>query len=329
MNTRTVLVTGATGFVGRALIDRLIADGGRPVRAAVRAPGATMPDGVSVVVVGGIDDHTDWSAAVEGVDTVIHTAARVHVMQERAADPLAAFRVVNVDGTLRLARAAAAAGVRRFVFVSSIKVNGEETPPGRPYAADDPPTPVDPYGVSKLEAERGLEEIGRSTSMEIAIVRPVLVYGPGVRANFRAMMRLVQRGIPLPLGTVHNRRSLVALHNLVDLLVVCVDHPAAANQAFLVSDGEDVSTTELIRRIAKAMGRSPRLFAMPSMVLQLGARLLGQATVAQRLCGSLQVDIEKTRRLLGWRPPVDIDTALAETVRHFARYDSNSQSSAS
>ncbi len=307
-----VLVTGAAGFIGRALVDRLLGEG-VPTVAAVRRP----LTGGRMIAVGDIGPHTDWRGALAGVDCVVHLAARVHVMHERAADPLAEFRKVNVDGTLALARQAVAAGVRRFIFVSSIKVNGEGTAPGRPFAADDAPAPADAYGISKLEAERSLLALAAETGMQIVIIRPVLVYGPGVKANFRGMMAWLNKGVPLPLGAIDNRRSLVALDNLVDLILTCMNHPAAAGQVFLVSDGEDLSTTELLRRMGAALGRPARLLPVPAAWLDGAARLLGKGAVAQRLCGSLQVDIEKTRRLLDWTPPVTVDEALRETARHF------------
>lgn len=310
-----ILVTGATGFVGGAVIRRLLADDPAPrVVAAVRRSGLSWPGDVKAVQVGDLSPSTDWSAALSGITVVIHCAARVHVMQDTAADPLEEFRRVNVQGTLRLAGQAAAAGVRRFIFVSSIKANGEATQSGRPFTADDVPAPLDPYGVSKMEAEQALRELSAQTGMEVVIVRPPLVYGPGVKANFAAMMRWLRRGVPLPLGRIENARSMVARDNLADLLVTCVTHPAAAGQTFLVSDGEDVSTTELLRRMSKAMGRSARLLPVPGSWLELGAAMLGKRAVAQRLCGSLQVDIEKTRRLLGWRPPLTLDQGLKQAA---------------
>jgi nucleoside-diphosphate-sugar epimerase len=241
----------------------------------------------------------------------MHIAARVHVMNERAGDPLAEFRRVNVDGTLNLARQAASAGANRFVFVSSIKVNGESTTETQPFTAADTPAPQDPYGISKMEAEQGLRQIAAETGMEVVIVRPPLVYGPGVKANFASMMRAVQRGLPLPLGSVtHNRRSFVALDNLVDLLITCIDHPAAANQTFLVSDGEDLSTTDLLRRLGQALNKPARLFPVPPSLLQLGANLLGKGDMAQRLLGNLQVDISHTRNTLNWTPPISVDEGL-------------------
>jgi UDP-glucose 4-epimerase len=269
---------------------------------------------------------TDWSTALNGVSVVVHCAARVHVMRDTSVDPLEEFRRVNVQGTLNLARQAAAAGVRRFVFVSSIKVNGEATQPGCPFTADDILAPLDPYGVSKMEAEQALREIVRQTGMEVVIIRPPLVYGPGVKANFAAMMRWLQRGVPLPLGAIHNQRSLVALDNLVDLIMTCIKHPAAANQTFLVSDGEDASTTELLRRMGQAMGHPARLLPVPASWLKLAAGLIDKRDVAQRLCGSLQVDISKTRELLGWVPPVSLDEGLRRAATghglpRFARND--------
>jgi nucleoside-diphosphate-sugar epimerase len=310
-----ILVTGATGFVGGALVRRLTADGaGKCVVAAVRRKAESLPEDGWQVQVGDLLPTTDWGMALQGVVTVVHCAARVHVMQDDSTDPLQAYRDVNVNGTLNLATQAAQAGVRRFVFVSSIKVNGEVTRFGKPFTADDLPSPADPYGVSKLEAEQGLREIEVRTGMEVVIVRPPLVYGPGVKANFAAMMRWVARGIPLPLGAIHNARSMVALDNLVDLLVSCMKHPAAAGQTFLVSDGEDVSTTELLRRTAQAVGKRARLLPVPAFVLEAGAAFVGKRAVAQRLCGSLQVDMAKTQTLLGWSPPLTLDEGLKKAV---------------
>lgn len=310
-----ILVTGSTGFVGGALVSRLAANSAwEGVVAAVRRKIELPLDGVHQIQVGDLLPTTDWGNALQGVDAVVHCAARVHVMQDDAIDPLAAYREVNVKGTLNLARQAAQAGVSRFVFVSSIKVNGEATQPGQTFSADDLPSPLDPYGVSKREAELGLREIEEQTGMEVVIVRPPLVYGPGVKANFAAMMRWVARGIPLPLGAIHNARSMVALDSLVDLLVTCIKHPTAAGHTFLVSDGEDVSTTELLRRTAHAMGKKAFLLPVPAIALELSATLLGKRAVAQRLCGSLQVDITKTRSLLGWNPPLTLDEGLIKAV---------------
>jgi nucleoside-diphosphate-sugar epimerase len=304
-----ILVTGANGFVGSALCDRLNAEGYN-LRCAVRTP---SPDENSIAV-GDIGPDTQWDEALHEVDSVIHTAARAHIMKDEVPDPLAEYRKINVDGTLNLARQAAQAGVKRFIFISSIKVNGEQTPLGEPFTPEDTPAPEDPYGISKHEAEQGLQQLAQETGMDVVIIRPPLVYGPGVKGNFASMVRLVEKGIPLPLGAIHNKRSLVALDNLVDLIVTCIDHPAAANQIFLAGDGEDVSTTELLRGVAKAMGKPARLIPVPASILTLGATLLGKKAVAQRLLGSLQVDISKAREVLGWEPVVSVEEGMAKAV---------------
>ncbi|WBE25058.1 UDP-glucose 4-epimerase family protein [Denitrificimonas caeni] len=308
-----VLLTGATGFVGSAVQQRIITDEQYALTIAVRRPVAA-PSAVSVVQVPELTAHTDWREALQGVDVVVHSAARVHVMNETSADPLAEFRKVNVEGTLALARQAASAGVQRFVFVSSIKVNGEGTELGQPYSADTLANPSDPYGVSKYEAEQALLALAQETGLEVAIIRPVLVYGPGVKANFRSMMKWVQRGVPLPLGAIHNKRSLVALDNLVDLILTCAKHPAAINQVFLASDGEDLSTTQMLQHLGVALDKKARLVPVPMSWLNLGFTLLGKKSFTQRLCGSLQVDISKNQQLLGWTPPMSVNDAMRKTA---------------
>lgn len=311
-----VLLTGATGFVGGALLRRLAEQREHVVVATTRSSPPGIPSSPGVVPVGGLDAsaQTDWRDALAGCDTVVHAAARVHVMDKAAGSDLAAFRAVNLAGTRRLAQQAADSSVRRFVYLSSIKVNGEGTAPGRPYRATDRPAPVDAYGVSKLEAEQALQEVSLASGMEFVIVRPPLVYGPGVRANFAALVRLVRRGVPLPFGAIDNRRSLVALDNLVDLLVQCLDAPQARNRVLLVSDGQDMSTPELIRGIAAAAGVPARLFPMPPAALRWLGTLAGRRAAMDRLCGNLQVDSTQTQALLGWQPPVDVAEALRRAV---------------
>ena len=314
-------VTGATGFLGAALLRRLAllqADVSGATSYSLlgitrHAPAKGIA-GVRYEPVGDFTGTVDWPVALSGVDVVVHTAARVHVMADTAVEPLAEFRRVNVQASLRLAREAAAVGVRRFVFVSSVKVNGESTQPGQAFAEADTANPQDAYGQSKHEAEQGLRQLSADTGMEVVIIRPPLVYGPGVKANFAALMRAVQRGWPLPLGAVHNQRSLVALDNLVDFIITCITHPQAANQTFLVSDGQDLSTTELVRGMAQAAGVPARLLPVPVWALQAGASLLGKGDAVQRLCGNLQVDTSKARSLLGWVPPVTVEEGLMRTM---------------
>ena len=309
-----ILVTGATGFVGVALVERLAREGVE-TRASVRRNDVFVPAGIHTVLVEDLTANTDWSLALRGVGVIVHTAARVHVMNDVTNDPLTEFRRVNVQGTLNLARQAVAAGVRRFVFISSIKVNGEATELGFPFSAGDMPAPLDPYGVSKMEAEQGLREIGVQTALEIVIIRPPLVYGFGVKANFAALMRVVQRRWVLPLGAVHNKRSLVALDNLVDIIITCTTHPKAAQHIFLVSDGHDLSTTELVQGLAQAAGVSARLIPVPMWVLHAAAAMVGKGDVAIRLCGNLQIDISKTQSMLGWMPPISVEEGLLKAVK--------------
>lgn len=312
-----IVLTGATGFVGQALLVKLAAQPALDLVAVSRRTASSFPAGIAHAQIADIAVATVWQSVLQGAQVVIHAAARVHVMNDKTSDPLAEFRKVNVNGTLSLARQAVAAGVKRFIFISSIKVNGESTGPNNPYSAESQPAPVDPYGISKLEAELALRALAAETGLEVVIIRPPLVYGPGVKANFLSMMRWLHKGVPTPFGAIDNRRSLVALDNLVDLIVTCVDHPAAANQTFLVSDGEDLSTTELLRKMAVALGKPQLLLPVPSWLLDAGAAMVGKQALAQRLCGSLQVDISKTRELLGWFPSVSVDEALRRTAEHF------------
>ena len=294
-----VLVTGAHGFIGRALHEPLQRAGFYVVRGSglSRSGEAWAP--------------LAWDPTLT---TVVHLAARVHVMRESAAVPLAAFREANVEKTLQLAAKAAAIGVRRFLFVSSVKVHGEATAAGRPFTELDAPAPQDAYAISKWEAEQGLRQIASQTDMEVVIIRPPLVYGPGVQANFAALMRAVQGGLPLPLGSVDNLRSLVGLDNLVDFIVTCCSHPAAAHQTLLVSDGADVSTPDLVRAIARAAGRPERLWPVPVALLSMGAALVGKSSEVQRLCQSLQIDMSKARELLQWTPPVTLEEGLRRAL---------------
>lgn len=307
------LVTGANGFVGSALCEALSAQG-YEVCGAVRSS-STSVEKCKRVIIGELDDKTGWSKALAGMDVVIHLAARVHVMSDNAADPLAEFRRVNTAGTENLARQAASAGVKRFVYVSSIKVNGEATDGGRKFSESDLPGPQDPYGISKWEAEQALHRVAKETGLEVVIVRPPLVYGAGVKGNFAQMLKVLAHGIPLPLASVHNRRSLVYLGNLVDALILCATHPAAAGQTYLVSDGEDISTPDLLRQLGEAMDHPARLFFCPQSWLKLAGRLAGRADQIERLIGSLQIDSGKIRRELGWTPPFSIHEGLRRAAR--------------
>jgi nucleoside-diphosphate-sugar epimerase len=299
------LLTGATGFVGGALLEKLKFND-------VRVLGRSRPELAEVdFVAAEIKSNVDYSSALVDVGVIVHSAARAHIMNDNAQNPLEAFRDVNALGTLNLARQAAESGVKRFIFISSIKVNGEGTQLNEPYSYNDQTLPEDAYGKSKVEAELGLRKIAQETGMEVVIIRPPLVYGVGVKANFAAMMKLASKNLPLPLGAIHNKRSLVALGNLVDLIVICIDHPKAANETFLVSDDQDVSTTELLNKMTIAAGKKPWLIPVPMKLIQLAATMLGKKSVADRLCGSLQVDISHTKDVLGWTPPITLEQGLA------------------
>ena len=314
-----VLVTGTSGFVGRALCSTLLTKGYK-VRAAVRSVNSIPPaDGLDVVAVGDVGAQTDWSVPLSRVDCVIHCAARSHVMHETEADALLAYRAVNMAGTQRLAEQAAELGVRRLVFLSSIKVNGQQTVIGSPFLFSDTPVPEDPYGLSKWEAEQGLWAVlTQKTSLEVVVVRSPLVYGPRVKGNLLRLLGWVAHGMPLPLRAVRNQRSLIGLSNLVDLLLRCVEHPAAAGQTFLVSDGHDLSTPQLIQLMAEGMNRRARLISIPVALLQAGSSLLGKREEIDRLVGSLQVDSKHTQTQLGWNPPVSVEDGVRDMARWYA-----------
>jgi nucleoside-diphosphate-sugar epimerase len=312
-----VLVTGASGFVGSALCEHLI-ERGLTTTGIVRHFPANPVPGVDYQIVSGLSKSKLWKEILAGVDVVVHCAARAHVMRDSEIDPLAVYREVNVEGTRYLAEQAVSYGIKRFIYISSIKVNGEGTSE-QPFKADDIPAPEDAYGISKWEAEQVLQKIVCNSKLEIVIIRPPLVYGPEVRANFFKLMRLVKSGLPLPLGAINNSRSFVALDNLVDLILTCLQHPAAIDQTFLVSDGDDLSTPELLRRIAKAFGKPLRLFSIPVLLLRTAALLLGKKDFSQRLCGSLQIDIGKAKQLLGWTPKFSVDASLLKTTKHFLK----------
>ncbi|WP_313489262.1 UDP-glucose 4-epimerase family protein [Stutzerimonas nitrititolerans] len=301
-----ILLTGATGFLGRALVARLIQQDGICLSLTRRSQ--PVRSNLIAHFFGELSADTDWSSALAGQQVVIHAAARAHITKDKAADPLAEYRRVNVEGTLNLAQQAAAAGVKRFIFISSIGVNGNINTD--PFAASDQPNPAEPYAQSKWEAEQGLWEMQQEIGMELVIIRPPLVYGPSAPGNFGSLVSWIEKGIPLPLGAIYNKRSLVGIDNLVDLIIRCIDHPAAANQVFLAGDGEDLSTTELLRGVGKAMGKPARLIPVPAGLLQFGATLLGKKAMAQRLLGSLQVDISKTCELLDWKPPYTVEEGL-------------------
>ena len=302
----------------RSLLCRAAQNTFYPIKAVTRSS-HSFPGGIQNVVVKDWDRDAQLIAALENVDVVVHLAARVHVMREASVDALSAYRQANVEGALQVARNAATAGVRRFVYLSSIKVNGECTKPNQPFTADDVPAPEDPYGVSKMEAESALLALSAATGMEVTIIRPPLVYGPGVGANFASMMRWVNYRLPLPLGAIKNRRSMIALGNLVDLILTATEHPNAAGQIFLASDDQDISVSELLRKIAKLLNVSLYLIPVPPSALRFLARMLGKRNIANRLCDYLQVDIQKTRQVLEWTPSITLDQGLETTAQWFLK----------
>lgn len=306
---KTLLVTGATGFVGRAVATGLNT---QELRLLSRRDPCIAE---AKFCQAEISPSDNYSIHLENVEVIIHAAARVHVMADEATDPLQEYRAINVAGTLNLAKQAATAGVKRFIFISSIKVNGEGTLTGKPYTPFDQANASDPYGISKAEAEVALRQLEAETQMEVVIIRPPLVYGPGVKANFAAMLKMAEKNLPLPLGAIYNKRSLVALDNLVDLIVTCIDHPKAANQTFLVSDDQDISTTELLQMMTRAAGKKPWLVPVPMSWLKLAGKLTGKQAVIERLCGNLQVDISHTKDTLGWTPPVTVEEGIARCFK--------------
>lgn len=316
-----VLITGASGFVGRAVVKYLNHHSAHLVSCAVRTERATenvKNQGVPVNVVGDINAETDWHEALSGVECVVHCAARVHVMHDEG-DALPLYRQVNLDGTLKLAEQAVASGVKRFIFVSSIKVNGETAGHCKPFTASAEPDPHGGYAISKLEAELALSELAQKTGLEVVVIRPPLVYGPGVKANFLSLVNWVAKGIPLPLGAIDNKRSLLFVDNLADLILTCIAHPNASGKTFLASDGDDLSVSELLSQIAQAQGRPSRAIPVPVGVLRSVGRLCGQEDKVSRLCDSLCVDITDTLETLDWRPPYRVKDGLDATMAALGR----------
>lgn len=306
-----VLLTGSTGFLGRSLAAAMSINHEFYLTAIARRP--VDISAAHIIQVTGFDGHTDWSETLSGQRVIIHAAARAHVMKESAVDSMIKYRQVNIEGTLNLARQAADAGVRRFLFISSIGVNGYIN--SQPFTTGDVPNPSGLYAQSKWEAEKGLWEIQRETGMELVIIRPPLIYGPTAPGNFGKLVRLVSKNLPLPLGAIHNKRSLVALDNLVDLIITCIDHPNAANEMFLVSDDRDVSTTELLNAMILAADKKPMLIPFPIAALRLAGRLTGKLAVIDRLCGNLQVNISHTKNTLGWKPPISFEDGIRKCFK--------------
>lgn len=316
-NKHRLLLTGATGFVGSAIQQRIVADGNYDLTIAVRNIDE-QSDTVRIIKVDDLKANNDWSEALKGVNVVVHSAARVHVMDDKSTNPLTDFRKVNVEGTLNLARQAADAGVKRFIFISSIKVNGEGTKIGKPYTEDSKPNPIDPYGISKYEAEQGLLNIAETTALEVVIIRPTLVYGENVKGNFHSLMKWTYKGVPLPIGGIkHNLRSLVSVDNLVDFIITCIEHKDAKNEVFLVSDDDDISTAGLLEEISQGLGVKNKAVNIPAKFINTAASAIGKSGVAQRLSGSLQVDISKAKTLLGWKPKYSTSESIQKTARFY------------
>jgi len=313
---KRILITGVSGFVGSALAN-IAHERKNIVRGIVRSNSESIPEFVEQVAVRNIMPCTSWQRELDNIDIVVHLAARVHIMRDKASNPLMEFRRTNTEATLNLARQAANLGVKRFIYLSSIKVNGEVTRSEFPFTENEKYIPVDSYALSKYEAEQGLLELSQKTKMEVVIIRPPLIYGPGAKANFLSMMKWLYAGVPLPFGTIYNKRSLIGLDNLIDFILTCIDHPAAANQVFLVSDGDDLSTTELLNRVARALGKKSRLLPVNHQLIELCLILIGKKDLARRLCGSLQVDISKAKELLNWSPLISVDEGLRLTAEHF------------
>lgn len=310
-----IAITGSTGFIGSALLKKLV-ENKHDITAILRKPTPESNE-QKTIIVPEISSTTKWTEKLMTYDIIIHCAARVHVMKDNSTNPLAEFRNINTFGTLNLAQSAADSGVKRFIFISTIKVSGEYTIPGKSFKSSQTPNPIDNYAISKFEAEQGLLEIGKKTGMEVVIIRPPLVYGPGVKANFQKLMEYVKKTIPLPLGAVNNSRSLVSMDNLIDLIATCVVHPKAANQIFLVSDDHDVSTTQLLKKLANALNKPSLLIPVPRPVFTFFSKLFGKQAIVNRLFESLQVDIEHTKNTLNWQPPISFDKALKKTATFY------------
>ena len=311
---RRILVTGASGFIGQHLVQYLI-NHNFEVTVVIRKENNFFPSNVTQFIIKDIGFDSNWAVALKNIECVIHLAGRAHVLNDKNSDPLTEFRRVNTAGTINLAHQAIKQGIKRFIFISSIGVNGNIN--NKPFTVNDIPNPIEPYAVSKYEAELELQKLTNDSKMKTVIIRPPLVYGSNAPGNFARLIKIINKGIPLPLGSINNKRSLVALDNLIDLITTCINHPSAKNETFLVSDDEDLSTTDLLHRMAVALGKPSRLLPIPSSLLNIGATLLGKKEVAQRLCGSLQVDIKHTKKTLDWKPPVSIDEALKKTADAF------------